>query len=255
MLECNTEATNQQMLEEDFRTAAYQGDEEQVSSLLAKSGFNINARDQFGHTALHNACMRGHHRVVNILLNIAGINLDAVDEMNNNALHHAALNGYPKVAALLLANDLFKNQINNKNKSGKTALFCACTKELRLFHLLVKLLLANNADATIPANDGSMPLHVASFLGNIETVRLLLSIPLLPLNAPRNDGRRPVELALINSKFSVVALLESYGSTIFNNKVKKSPLSERRNDNNEHHDDKDKDDRSEQRMQFLRKLR
>lgn len=249
MLECNTQATNQQTLEEDFRAAAYQGDVNQVSFLLATSGFNINAPDQFGLTALHNACMNGHHGVVSILLNTEGIDLEALDAKNNNALHYAALNGYPKVVALLLANDIFKLKINNKNKSGKTALFCACTKELPLFLSVVKLLLANNADATVPANDGSMPLHVASFLGNIQTVRLLLSIPQLPLNAPRNDGRRAVELALINSKFNVVALLESNGAKLLNTPFKKSLLTERRNDN---HDD---DDRYEQKMQFIRKLR
>lgn len=250
MLENNNGLTSSQMIEAEFRRAAYQGNVKQVSSLLAELKFDINACDEFGHTALHNACMRGHHAVVNILLNAQGINLEVVDKKENNALHHAALNGYSKVVELLLARDIFKIQINNKNKSGKTALFCACLKELPLFHSVITLLLANNADATVTAHDGSTPLHVASFLGNIQTVRLLLEIPKLPLNAPRNDGRRPVDLALINSKFDVVALLESYGAKIFNNPVKNSPSIERRNDG---HDDNN--DSSGQRMHILRRLR
>jgi ankyrin repeat protein len=177
--------------------------------------FNVNAADaEYGHTALHHACMRGHHIVAEILVNTEGVKIDAVDNNGNNALHHASLQGFPVVVTLLLGKDDIKNKINDKNTSGKTALFCACLKQLPQFLAVVRLLLdTDGIDATLAALDGSMALHAASFVGNIEAVRLLVGLDGLPVNAPRGDGRRAIDLALVNSKFETVALLQQHGAT------------------------------------------
>lgn len=57
---------------------------------LLKNGANINARDNFGRTALHWAAECGETECVKLLLE-DGAEIEAVDDYGRNAAAHAAL--------------------------------------------------------------------------------------------------------------------------------------------------------------------
>ncbi len=89
-------------LNEDLLVAARNGDVESVKSLLAK-GADVNAKTQYGVTALSFAAERGHFEVVKTLLEDgADPNLKDTFEGGRTPLGNAAGRGHLRVVKLLL---------------------------------------------------------------------------------------------------------------------------------------------------------
>ena len=132
---------------------------------------DVNARDQWGFTALHLATEKGDARLVQILLGMG-----AYPEMCSTLasgclppLVMAATYGYADCLALILSAGV---PVNASDRWGNTALLKACSGG----HLeCTDILLQNGADPTIPNDWGATCLHACVSLGFHDIMTSLLS--------------------------------------------------------------------------------
>lgn len=95
------------------------------TELMIKEGVNVNAKDEFGKTALMYAAERGDAKSVQLLLN-TGAEIDALDSKGNTALIYAAATGNRKTLETLANAGANPNIIN---KAGETALMFLAERE------------------------------------------------------------------------------------------------------------------------------
>ena len=95
--------------------AAAGGDIEAVKDFLA-AGTDVNTKDGWEWTPLHNAAWWGHKEIAELLLaNGAGVN--AKNNVGWTPLHMAAINGRNEIVGLLVARGA---DVNSKNNNGET---------------------------------------------------------------------------------------------------------------------------------------
>ena len=95
--------------------AAAGGDIEAVKEFLA-AGTDVNTKDGWEWTPLHNAAWWGHKEMGELLLaNGAGVN--AKNNVGWTPLHMAAINGHKEIVELLVAKGA---DVNSKNNNGET---------------------------------------------------------------------------------------------------------------------------------------
>ncbi|SVE31699.1 uncharacterized protein METZ01_LOCUS484553, partial [marine metagenome] len=114
--------------------AARTGNIAEVKKHLA-AGADVNAKDMYGDTPLHDAVKRGHREVVELLI-------------TNGA------------------------DMNMQDGNGRTPLYPATALDHRE---IVAILIAKGADVNVKDDDGSTPLHKAAGLGRKEIVELLIA--------------------------------------------------------------------------------
>jgi tetratricopeptide (TPR) repeat protein len=153
-------------LDDQLLTAARTGDTAKVQQLLDK-GANIEAKNEYGSTALVLAARDGQIEVVRLLLN-KGANIEAKDKDDYTALLLSAIRGNTEVVKLLL--DKGAN-IEGKERRGNTPLYAAASKGKVE---VVKLLLDKGANIEATDNNGWTPLMKVASEGNPDMVKLLL---------------------------------------------------------------------------------
>ncbi len=215
---------NQQLIE-----AAANDDVEEVTRLL-QEGPDINAKDEFGWTALMRGVESGGLGVVKLLLE-KGADVNARTGGGEPALMIAARRDALEVVRLLLENGA---NVNAKDKGGLTALMIAA----RRGHLgMVEFLLNSGAD--IQAKDESgwtalrwaateggmhavrllkergskMTLAAAAALGDVEEVKRLLGDG-ADVNARDKSGGTPLMAASQSGNLEVVKLLLEKGADV-----------------------------------------
>ena len=108
--------------------AAAGGDIEAVKDFLA-AGTDVNTKDGWEWTPLHNAAWWGHKEIAELLLaNGAGVN--AKNNVGWTPLHMAAINGRNEIVGLLVARGA---DVNSKNNNGETPTDLAAGRVADLF--------------------------------------------------------------------------------------------------------------------------
>ena len=108
--------------------AAAGGDIEAVKDFLA-AGTDVNTKDGWEWTPLHNAAWWGHEEIAELLLaNGAGVN--AKNNVGWTPLHMAAINGHNEIVGLLVAGGA---DVNSKNNNGETPTDLAAGRVADLF--------------------------------------------------------------------------------------------------------------------------
>lgn len=165
--------------------AIARNDIEAVSFLLS-AGADVNKGDAWNGRPLHHAALRP--KIMQLLL-AAGAEVDAVNGGGNTPLMICAGVGVKSVvpAARLLI-DAGADVNYKRNKSGRTALFCAAG--CRSVPELIQMLLEAGADPNLNGCDGFSALHLAARFRHTEGVRLLLAAGADPA-AQDNQGKYP----------------------------------------------------------------
>lgn len=158
----NTEEFPQRIdLDDALRSAAKCGDRG-VVEVLIKHGADVNAKSNYGFTALMEAAGRGHTEIVDALIK-SGADVNAKDNDGWTALMEAA---NAKVAELLIKHGA---DVNAKENDGETALMWAYNAEV------AEVLIKHGADVNAKSNYGRTALMIATQEGHKEVAELLRS--------------------------------------------------------------------------------
>ncbi|MEW6560187.1 MAG: ankyrin repeat domain-containing protein [Pseudomonadota bacterium] len=148
----------------DFFRAVQIDDVGAVQSLLAQ-GFDPNAVDSKGNSALYLALRYKALKVAKVLIENPHIHLNQLNPSDENALMIACLQGDLGIVKLMV------DKGAEINKPGWTPLSYAAT---RGHTEIVKYLLDHSAYIDAAAPNGSTPLMMAAYFGYDSTVKLLL---------------------------------------------------------------------------------
>lgn len=117
-----------------FFDAVKSGDKETVAMAI-KEGFNVNAKDKDGYTALLIAAEKGDLEMAKLLVE-KGADVNAKDKDGYTALMYVAYAGNLEIAKILIKNGA---DVNVKDKDGWTALmFARLSKKADITELLKK---------------------------------------------------------------------------------------------------------------------
>ena len=185
---------------DDFFRALKRDDVDAVRGLLHR-GFDPNAVDSRGNSALYLALQYHALKVARLLLEQPGIRLDQRNPEGETALMIACLRGDTALAETMVARGA---AVNPPGKAPAwTALSYAATDG---HDALVKFLLAHGALVDRAAPNGTTPLMMAAYFGHTSTVRLLLAAGADPKR--RNAmGFTALDLAMRRSHADTAQLL------------------------------------------------
>jgi ankyrin repeat protein len=187
--------------------------EELVAMLLGQSA-DDNAQDG---QSLQAASSFGHEQIVRLLL-AHGADINAYHKKYGNALQAACLGGHENLVNLLIkmgANVNAPGVFFNVRRSRSIPLYIELTalnSAVSGYLDIVELLLNNGADLTHVSPSGWTPLHLASYDGHVEIVKLLLSRGANPATTDSVHGHTPLMAAARKGHFDVAkTLLEAQG--------------------------------------------
>ena len=138
---------------------------------MLKGGVDPNVKDARGNTPLIiSASLGDNSSVQNLLAYRADVN--AANQNGDTALLYAARYNHPETVLALLAplTMQYRADINAQNKKGETALYWAAIKG---YAPIVKILLANDADASLKTKEGMTARSVAQKYKRQDVLALL----------------------------------------------------------------------------------
>jgi len=186
-------------------TAAYTGDLAAVQACL-EQGVDVNARDQWGRTALYLAAEKGHKEVVELLLE-HGADVNAKDTRNRTALLYPAEKGHKEVVELLLEHGA---DVNAKDNWDCTPLHSAAEEGHKD---IVELLITEGANVNARDRASRTPLHYAAEKGHKKIVGLLLAHG-ADVNTGTYSNLTAADFAMREGHTEIVELLISKGADI-----------------------------------------
>lgn len=148
----------------DFFQAVASDDAAAVRSKLAQ-GFDPNAVDARGDTALFLALRDGSRKVAEVLIEAPGEDLSRVNAAGENALMMACLRGDLDLVRSMVAHGA------RVDKDGWTPLAYAASRGQTE---VARFLIEHAARIDPPAPNGTTPLMLAAYYGYADTVKLLL---------------------------------------------------------------------------------
>jgi uncharacterized protein len=207
-----------------LRCAVLAGQAETVELLLA-SGARVDTRYSSNQTVLHLAAARANAQIVDLLL-ASHADIGWVDVNGNTALDTAVLHDQLQVASLLITHGADVNRVNPLD--GRGPFHEAC---VRGFTNLIAPLIEAGADPTKPDRFGQTPLDLALAYKNGNTVAALLRLPVhrtdieataeQAIESAISRGRTEVARTLIESGFDIEKPT-SAGSTYLHDAALKS---------------------------------
>uniref|UniRef100_A0A0G4I409 Uncharacterized protein n=1 Tax=Chromera velia CCMP2878 TaxID=1169474 RepID=A0A0G4I409_9ALVE len=183
---------------------------EEVATLLAQPGVNVNALDKQGKSPLHLACESGTLSQAETLLN-AGANREAVDLRGFTPLVAAVERANLEALRLLAASGA---NLEHRTPGGLSALHHAAHKD-RLD--CVATLVAFKMPLDIRDDHSFTPLHIAVQRGHPEAVAVVTGVGANVEDVDAQFGRTPLHLAAISGNLEVLDIL-------FQAKCFRSPL-------------------------------
>jgi ankyrin repeat protein len=166
---------------------------EELVGILLKHGATLDARDDRGRHALHEASDFGRVKVVELLLSKRGVKVDARSKWGSTPLHRAAKAGHLDVVQLLL------NKRANPNAQDDHDCWSALHLAAGEGHVkIVEVLLKHRANTQARTDLGETPLQLASDNNHTEIMRLLsekagirFARPVSLVSVTRPDSPRP----------------------------------------------------------------
>ena len=169
-----------------LHSAARRGYVDKARELLKRGRYDVNCRDQYGWTPMHEACIGGHVDMIRML--ISEFQADTTLQtrsFGDTPLHNAAWRGRGEVALTLITE--FGCDANLPNNDGYTSLHEACEHG----DASVVRMVGKYASVFATTKDGDTPLHIAAARGHKECVEALLQLdaPIMLRNAAGKTAR------------------------------------------------------------------
>ncbi|XP_071078674.1 multiple epidermal growth factor-like domains protein 6 [Haliotis cracherodii] len=190
----------------DLFYASGAGDLEEVKRLLTTPGVDINSRGDGSRTPVMEAAYRGHRDVVEILVS-EGADVSLVDKHGNNILHLACTGGDVETVKYVLS--LHVVDINSRGWGSWTPVMEAAVGGHRD---VVELLVSEGADVSLVDEDGNNILNFACMGGDVETVKYVLSLNVVDIDARNKSGQTAADWARLGGRQPLVELLKSRGA-------------------------------------------
>ncbi|XP_046552936.1 ankyrin repeat domain-containing protein 17-like [Haliotis rubra] len=191
--------------ENTLHWACVGGDLETVKLVLSLNIVDINRRGWRSRTPVMVAARYGPRKLVELLVT-KGANVSLVDNVNDNILHYACRGGDMEMVKLVLSLNVVG--INSRGQNSVTPVIVAARWKHRD---IVELLVTEGADVSLVDDSHSNILHWACLAGDLETVKLVLSLHVADINARSDYGHTALELARFWGHPQVVDLLVSRG--------------------------------------------
>ncbi|XP_071084668.1 uncharacterized protein [Haliotis cracherodii] len=181
--------------------ACWRGDVETVKFVLSLHVADINSRGGRSRTPVMEAALGGHRDVVELLVS-EGADVSLVDEDGDNTLHFACWRGDVETVKFVLS--LHVADINSRGGRSRTPVMWAAWRGHRD---VVELLVSEGADVSLVDEYGDNILHWACWGGDVETVKCVLSLNVVDIDARNNDGQTAADVARRRGHQEVVKLL------------------------------------------------
>ena len=192
------EASSLPLVDDALRSAAFQGETEQVRTLVA-GGLNVNVRTRSNDSLLSRAVFWEHPAIVQILID-AGANVNAKDGNGDSVLHRAVFWEHPAIIQMLIDAGA---DVNAKGGNGDPLLHRAVFWE----HLeIIQMLIDAGADVNAKNPTGDPVLHRAVFWGNAEIVQMLVDAG-VDVDATDHRGRSALSRAQFHRHDEIVQIL------------------------------------------------
>jgi ankyrin repeat protein len=184
-------------------TAAAEGGHEGIVRALIDAGADVNAKANYGWTALMSAISFGKLGVVQVLLEkaVSQIHFNVKDSGGKTALMLAIDKGNAGIVQVLVAVEVIK--LNEKDNHGKTALMLAIDKG---DEVIVQALIAAGADVNAKTDSGWAALTLAIEKGNAGIVQVLIAAG-ADVNVKGRFGYSPLMLAVEKGNAGIVQAL------------------------------------------------
>ncbi|CAM9885596.1 unnamed protein product [Ectocarpus sp. 6 AP-2014] len=208
--------------------AAYEGDLGKLRR-YSEAGGDLEKRDSYRATPLLLAAEKGHEACVAYLLD-AGADITATDEHDYTALHLAAYYGRVGVVALLLSRGANTSAVDDRGRIPKrlasrkeiSNLLAAKETESKLGVDVIeaverndvaglKSFISGKGDLNQKGKNDMTPLHVASFNGRTDIVRMLLDGGADP-NSVDEDRDTPLHYACSSGNVDIISMLLAKGA-------------------------------------------
>ena len=180
----------------------------EVVNLLLEKGAKLEAKDKDGNTPLFHAIICGHKQVVEQLF-ISGADLEARNKRQKTPLHLESYMGNPKSVQLILERK--PNLLEAKDEDGENPLFTAIRHQ---HEQVAEQLIISGADLEARNKYQENLLHCASSRGNIKIVKLLLEKNPDLLQAKDEDGNTPYNIAEKFEEYEVLTLLQNASANL-----------------------------------------
>ncbi|XP_046558936.1 golgin candidate 4-like isoform X2 [Haliotis rubra] len=189
---------------DDLLVACYHGNMAEVKRVLDLGQVDINCRGWWSWTPVMWAAWRGQREVVELLLS-RGADVSLVDDLGNHILHLACVEGDVGTVELILSLDGV--DVNCRGgRWSRTPVMWAAEEGHRE---VVELLLSRGADVSLVDDLGNNILHWACMGDDVGTVRLILSLDVVDVNARNNGGQTAADMARDWGRHQLVDLLVS----------------------------------------------
>lgn len=192
--------------------AIFEGNTPALSLLLTNEAY-VNILDRFGNTPLHLACMFNDLEAAKLLLKY-GAEIDYTSEGRSWTPLMLAINeSYIDMANWLMSKGANPNHV--EPQQGWTPLLVAC--EQGLTDISLKLIHSGSyVHATLKAGDakGRSAIHLLSYYGEVETIRVLLDQGVDINLMPSEGGLSALHWAVYNHHITLVQFLVERGAEI-----------------------------------------
>ncbi|XP_067045027.1 transient receptor potential cation channel subfamily A member 1-like isoform X2 [Acropora muricata] len=187
---------------------------ELVEKMLTKGKANPNSLDNQKFTPLHLAAQRGRLDILEILL-AHGADFRLQNDEDETAIHIAAKEGRNEILRHLLqrasmAGSSCKQLIHNENHEGKNCFQLAVVGG----HVEAAMICVEYGADFRRVRSDSLPLHIASSLGDSKMVKFLLSHDYINVHEEDSEGMTPMLRASLAGNVEIIDHLIKKGASI-----------------------------------------